>query len=103
MERKAGVGVGKEEVRVLSPESIIEFRKDLRACLRGENVFARAGHGLECGTKARDWVWWAIAGTNGAQTPKGKDGRKSGHDRLTFDEWLTSTWDVRVNERARKQ
>lgn len=44
MERETGIGVGEEEVRVWSPERIIKLRKDLRACRRGENVFARTGH-----------------------------------------------------------
>jgi hypothetical protein len=79
MEWETGIGIGEEEVRVWPPERIIKLRKDLRACRRGESVFARTGHGLECGAKTRDGIWWAIAGTDGAQTPEGKDGRKCGH------------------------
>jgi len=72
MQGKTRVGVGKEEVRVWSPESIIKLGKDLRARCRGEDVLTRNRHGLECGAKTRDGIWWAIARNCGTKTLEGK-------------------------------
>jgi hypothetical protein len=74
MQRKTRIGVGKEEVGVCPPESIIKLREDLGACCRGKKVLARIRHGLEGGTKTRDGIWGAIARIDGAKTLEGKDG-----------------------------
>ena len=93
MQRETRVGVWKEEVRIWPPESIVKLGKDLRARRGGEDVLTRNRHGLECGAKARDRIWWAIARICRTKTLEGKYGRKRRHDEW----WPALERDARMN------
>ena len=83
VQRKAGVGIRKEEMGVWTPKCIIKFCKNLCSSCGGKIVLPRARHSLEGEAEAGERLGLSFAriGMHRAQELCRKEGRETAHRR----------------------